>query len=345
MKPADQLRKPGSCGKPYGGIEIRIVKEDGTFAATGEAGELFVRTTLAMDGYHRTAEKLSELDNDEWKSVGDVAYTDEDGFVYICDRKRDMIISGGVNIYPAEIEAVLYAHPQVLDAAVFGIPDEEWGERVHAIVQPKPGQTIDLDELRAFAEPRLARLQAATGVRDTRRAAAYRLGQAAEARAARRVLAGSDIGGMSDVPARLVICDLGRTRLSAPGCGTSIWRLGSDTPYRRRRLRVVPRRRRRPRDLSARAPRRGGRTRACAPNGEWSGVALACNVDDPRRGRRRVCRLASRPARRRSPNPSTVRTGRATGYVADPEGNRWEIAWVPGLEFDASAGAVTKFGD
>ncbi len=157
MKPADQLRKPGSCGKPYGGIELRIVKEDGTFAATGDPGELFVRTTLAMDGYHRTAEKLSELDNDEWKSVGDVAYTDEDGFVYICDRKRDMIISGGVNIYPAEIEAVLYAHPQVLDAAVFGIPDEEWGERVHAIVQPKPGQTIDLEELRAFAEPRLAR--------------------------------------------------------------------------------------------------------------------------------------------------------------------------------------------
>ncbi len=157
MKPADQLRKPGSCGKPYGGIELRIVKEDGTFATTGEPGELFIRTTLAMDGYHRTAEKLSELDNDEWKSVGDVAYTDEDGFVYICDRKRDMIISGGVNIYPAEIEAVLYAHPQVLDAAVFGIPDDEWGERVHAIVQPKPGQTIDLDELRAFTEPRLAR--------------------------------------------------------------------------------------------------------------------------------------------------------------------------------------------
>src|SRR5207253_192577 len=81
----------------------------------------------------------------------------EEGYVYICDRKKDMIISGGVNIYPAEIEAVLYAHPQVLDAAVFGIPDEEWGERVHAIVQPKPDQAIDLDELRAFAEPRLAR--------------------------------------------------------------------------------------------------------------------------------------------------------------------------------------------
>ena len=76
--------------------------------------------------------------------------------MFICDRKKDMIISGGVNIYPAEIEAVLHAHPQVLDVAVFGIPDDEWGERVHAIVQAKPGETIDLDELRAFAEPRLA---------------------------------------------------------------------------------------------------------------------------------------------------------------------------------------------
>jgi acyl-CoA synthetase (AMP-forming)/AMP-acid ligase II len=160
LKPADQLRKPGSCGKPYGGIEIRIVKEDGTVANAGEQGELFVRTTLAMDGYHRTAEQLTELHDPgdpDWKSVGDVAYVDDEGYVYICDRKKDMIISGGVNIYPAEIEAVLYAHPQVLDAAVFGIPDEEWGERVHAIVQAKPGEVIDLAELRAFAEPRLAR--------------------------------------------------------------------------------------------------------------------------------------------------------------------------------------------
>jgi acyl-CoA synthetase (AMP-forming)/AMP-acid ligase II len=157
LAPEDQLRKPGSCGKPYGGIEIRIVKDDGAIAAAGEAGELFVRTGLAMDGYHHSEEQLTELADDEWKSVGDVAYVDDEGYVFICDRKKDMIISGGVNIYPAEIEAVLHAHPQVLDVAVFGIPDDEWGERVHAIVQPKTGQTIALDELRAFAESRLAR--------------------------------------------------------------------------------------------------------------------------------------------------------------------------------------------
>ena len=157
LKPEDQLRKPGSCGKPYGGIQVRIVRDDGTVAGPNEPGELFVRTTLAMDGYHRTDEQLTELDDREWKSVGDVAYVDEEGYVYICDRKKDMIISGGVNIYPAEIEAVLHAHPDVMDAAVFGVPDDEWGERVHAVVQPKPGATVDLDALRAFVEPRLAR--------------------------------------------------------------------------------------------------------------------------------------------------------------------------------------------
>jgi acyl-CoA synthetase (AMP-forming)/AMP-acid ligase II len=156
LKPEDQLRKPGSCGKPYGGIEIKIVKDDGTIAKPTEPGELFVRTNLAMDGYYHTSEQLTELDDEDWKSVGDVAYLDEEGYVYICDRKKDMIISGGVNIYPAEIEAVLYAHPQVLDAAVFGVPDDEWGERVHAIVQAKPGEVIVIDELREFCEPRLA---------------------------------------------------------------------------------------------------------------------------------------------------------------------------------------------
>ncbi|HEY7135016.1 MAG TPA: AMP-binding protein [Acidimicrobiia bacterium] len=155
LKPADQLRKPGSCGQTYGGVGVRIVKEDGTEAPSGEAGELFINTGLAMDGYHRTEEQLTALDP-EWKSVGDVAYADEEGYLYICDRKKDMIISGGVNIYPAEIEAVLHAHPDVLDAAVFGIPDDEWGESVYAIVQPKADVTLDVDEVRAFVEERVA---------------------------------------------------------------------------------------------------------------------------------------------------------------------------------------------
>jgi acyl-CoA synthetase (AMP-forming)/AMP-acid ligase II len=157
LKPEDQIRKPGSCGKTYGPIEVRIVRDDGTDADVDEPGELFIRTRLAMDGYHRTSEQLSELDAGEWKSVGDVASIDADGYLSIRDRKKDMIISGGVNIYPAEIEAVLYAHPQVLDAAVIGIPDEEWGESVYAIVQPKPGESIALDELQEFVEARVGR--------------------------------------------------------------------------------------------------------------------------------------------------------------------------------------------
>ena len=156
LPPEDQLRKPGSCGKPYGPIEVKIVTDDGAEAPVGEPGELFIRTTLAMDGYYRTDERLAEHDGGDWQSVGDVAYLDDEGYVYICDRKKDMIISGGVNIYPAEVEAVLHQHPQVMDAAVFGIPDDEWGESVYAIVQARPGATLDLDEVNAFVSEHLA---------------------------------------------------------------------------------------------------------------------------------------------------------------------------------------------
>ena len=168
LRPEDQLRKPGSCGKPYGGIEFRIVTGEGTEAATGEQGELFMSTGLAMDGYHRTEEQLSEYEGGKWKSVGDIAYADDDGYLYICDRIKDMVISGGVNIYPAEIEAVLHGHPQVLDVAVFGIPDDEWGESVYCIVQAKDGATIDLDELRTFAQANMAKYKVPRGweVRD-----------------------------------------------------------------------------------------------------------------------------------------------------------------------------------
>jgi acyl-CoA synthetase (AMP-forming)/AMP-acid ligase II len=163
LKPADQLRKPGSCGRPYGGIEVKLVDENGGDAAVDEPGELFIRTTLAMDGYHRTEEQLTELDDGGWKSVGDVATMDAEGFLSICDRKKDMIISGGVNIYPAEIEAVLYEHPQVLDAAIIGIPDEEWGESVYAVVQPKPEESIDLAELQNFVDERVGRYKRPRG--------------------------------------------------------------------------------------------------------------------------------------------------------------------------------------
>jgi acyl-CoA synthetase (AMP-forming)/AMP-acid ligase II len=156
LKPQDQLRKPGSCGRPYGGIELKVVDEDGKERPPGEEGELFVRTALAIDGYHGDVPPLAELDDREWKSVGDVARIDEEGFVYICDRKGDMVITGGVNVYPAEVEAVLHGHPDVFDAAVIGVPDDEWGERVHAVVQPWPERAVDIASLEAHARQQLA---------------------------------------------------------------------------------------------------------------------------------------------------------------------------------------------
>lgn len=155
LEPADQLAKPGSCGRTYGGIGARIVTDDGRDAAPMEPGELFINSGLEMDGYHRTSESLAAV-APAWKSVGDVAYADEEGYLHICDRKKDMIISAGVNIYPAEIEAVVHEHPAVFDVAVLGVPDDEWGERVHAVVQLKPDADVTLDEIEEFTAARIA---------------------------------------------------------------------------------------------------------------------------------------------------------------------------------------------
>ena len=133
LRPEDMLRKPGSCGRAAPGIELAILDDDGRPRAGGRAGRApraalsrRVRRVLPESrGHRRDAAGRLAL-------VGDVAYVDAEGFYYICDRKRDMIISAGVNIYPAEIEDVLHRHPEVADAAVFGVPDDEWGERVHA---------------------------------------------------------------------------------------------------------------------------------------------------------------------------------------------------------------------
>ena len=157
LRPEDVLRKPGSCGRAAAGIEIAILDDDGQPLPAGQPGELHVRRYMGMfDHYHKKPEATAEATRGEWVTVGDVAYVDDDGFVYICDRKRDMVISGGVNIYPAEIEDVLHRHPDVADVAVFGVPDDEWGERVHAAVLPQPGRTVAPDELQRFAREHLA---------------------------------------------------------------------------------------------------------------------------------------------------------------------------------------------
>ncbi|HYE93340.1 MAG TPA: AMP-binding protein [Terriglobales bacterium] len=157
LRPEDVLRKPGSCGRAMPGTELAVLGPDGTPLPAGEPGELVIRRYEGVfDEYYKKAEATAQTERgDGWLSVGDVAWIDADGFVYICDRLRDMIISGGVNIYPAEIEDVLHRHPAVQDVAVFGVPDDTWGERVHAAVQPRPDSRVTAEELIRFARERL----------------------------------------------------------------------------------------------------------------------------------------------------------------------------------------------
>ena len=146
LRPEDQLRKPGSCGKEAPYVEIRLYDDDGNVVTeTGPeaTGELYVRSPWVFADYYKQHDKFEEEHRDGFQTVGDVAYRDDEGFLYICDRKKDMIISGGMNIYPAEIEAALEQHPDIYEAAVFGIPSEEWGESVHAVVVARPGASID----------------------------------------------------------------------------------------------------------------------------------------------------------------------------------------------------------
>ncbi len=159
LRPEDQLRKPGSCGKEAPYIEIRLYDDDGNVVtATGPeaTGELYVRSPWVFADYYKQHDKFEEEHRDGFQTVGDVAYRDEEGFLYICDRKKDMIISGGMNVYPAEIEAALEQHPDIYEAAVFGIPSEEWGEAVHAVVVVRPGASMTEDAVREHARAHLA---------------------------------------------------------------------------------------------------------------------------------------------------------------------------------------------
>jgi fatty-acyl-CoA synthase/long-chain acyl-CoA synthetase len=157
MTPEFQRSKPGSCGRPAPGVEIRLFAEDGgVVEEPNQPGELFVRSAGVFSTYHKAQDKFLEDQRDGWQTVGDIAYYDEDGFYYICDRKKDMIISGGVNIYPAEIEHALEHHDEIVEAAVFGIPSEEWGESVHAVVVRHPGSELDEARVQAFAREHLA---------------------------------------------------------------------------------------------------------------------------------------------------------------------------------------------
>jgi fatty-acyl-CoA synthase/long-chain acyl-CoA synthetase len=157
LLPEDQLRKPGSCGKPAPMVEVRLFDDEGREVTEPRVpGELAVRSVGVFDTYHKAQEKFEEDRRGDFHTVGDVAYFDEEGYYYICDRKKDMIISGGVNIYPAEIEAILDAHPHVLDVAVIGIPNEEWGEAVHAVIVSLPDVTLTEEDILIYGRQHLA---------------------------------------------------------------------------------------------------------------------------------------------------------------------------------------------
>jgi long-chain acyl-CoA synthetase len=153
----DALKKAGTVGRILDGVELRFLGDDGVALPRGEIGEIYSLTADQPDfAYHNKPEKRAEIERDGFITSGDVGYIDKDGYVFICDRKRDMVISGGVNIYPAEIEAALHAVPGVHDCAVFGIPDEEFGEALMAVVEPQPGVTLEISDIRARLKSLLA---------------------------------------------------------------------------------------------------------------------------------------------------------------------------------------------
>jgi long-chain acyl-CoA synthetase len=145
-----------SCGKPSMGIELKIVDEKGKEMPAGEVGEIIIRSKQVMKGYWNMPEETAKAIRNGWFYTGDAGYKDKDGYVYIHDRVKDMIVSGGENVYPAEVENALMKHPDVQDVAVIGIPDDRWGEVPLAIVVRKPNVTVSEDDIVAFGRTQLA---------------------------------------------------------------------------------------------------------------------------------------------------------------------------------------------
>ncbi|WP_392972309.1 long-chain fatty acid--CoA ligase [Streptomyces sp. LN245] len=152
----DRPRKAGSIGMPIRGVEMRLAAEGGGVAAPGEVGEIAIRGENVMTGYWNRPEATAEAVRDGWFHSGDLARVDEDGFYFIVDRKKDMIIRGGYNVYPREIEEVLYEHPAVAEAAVVGMPHPLHGEEIAAVVTLRPGAQATAEEIRAHAKERVA---------------------------------------------------------------------------------------------------------------------------------------------------------------------------------------------
>jgi len=168
MAPADHFLPDGSiarhrlasAGRPSPLVTLAIMDENGTLLAAGARGEIVVRGPLVMPGYYKNPKATEEVSAHGWHHTGDIGYLDEDNFLYIVDRAKDMIITGGFNVYSVEVEQALLAHEAVLDCAVIGLPDEKWGERVTAVVQLREGQSASPAELTAFVKSRIGSVKA-----------------------------------------------------------------------------------------------------------------------------------------------------------------------------------------
>jgi fatty-acyl-CoA synthase len=168
LAPADHFHADGSlarerfssAGRPTPLTLVAIMDDEGQLFGPGERGEIVVRGPLVMAGYYKNPAGSAEAAKHGWHHTGDIGYLDDDNYLFIVDRAKDMIITGGFNVYSAEVEQVLLAHPAVQDCAVIGLPDEKWGERVTAVVQLRPGQTVTAGEVRAFVKERLGSVKA-----------------------------------------------------------------------------------------------------------------------------------------------------------------------------------------
>ena len=159
LRPADQLRKKACVGQPIAGTLVKVIDEAGNACEPNEVGELFSTSPYLFNGYWQREDETAEAFQDGWVTVGDLVRRDDEGHIYIVDRKKDMVISGGINVYPREIEEVLFTHPEVRDAAVIGVPDEKWGESLKAFVVKPEDSSLDEDTLIEFCEGLISRMK------------------------------------------------------------------------------------------------------------------------------------------------------------------------------------------
>jgi acyl-CoA synthetase (AMP-forming)/AMP-acid ligase II len=168
MAPKDHFHPDGtiarerlaSAGRPSPLLQVGVMDEDGHLLPTGERGEIVVRGSLVMPGYYKNPEATAQVSRHQWHHTGDIGYLDAENFLYIVDRAKDMIITGGFNVYSIEVEQALLQHPDVMESAVFGLPDAKWGERVAAVVQLHAGRSLSADEIIAFVKVRIGSVKA-----------------------------------------------------------------------------------------------------------------------------------------------------------------------------------------